>query len=226
MTVLGIVASIAAICEWWSRRFWRYSIRGIAGGLVLLSAPFAWYRSFASDYERESQVVAALNEKGCEVHVRCDAPVWLRILVGASHLGSFHRVVFVSTRNDDGTDGERTNPSQITDIELELIGQLHQLERLFLDGANISDSGVEHLHDLRKLLYVSFANTRLTDAGLRQIQALPSLVELDASGTQGRERLCQFRRDVGNGCHCDSSCRYGATYAFTPRTNTTLLPSP
>ncbi len=184
MTALGIVASIAAICEWWRRRFWRYSIRGLLGGLVLLSAAFAWYRSFTSDYERESQVVAALTDKGCEMHLRCDAPVWLRILVGASHLRSFHRVVFISTRYDDGTDGERTKPRQITDIELELIGQLHQLERLLLDGANISDSGVQHLHDLRRLRYVSFENTRLTDAGLAHIHVLPCLKELDVSGTQ------------------------------------------
>jgi hypothetical protein len=54
---------------------------------------------------------------------------------------------------------------------------LTSLQELFLDGTAVTDGGLVHLHGLTRLNMLRLTNTKVTDAGVAELQrALPNLL--------------------------------------------------
>jgi Leucine-rich repeat (LRR) protein len=78
--------------------------------------------------------------------------------------------------------------SNITDSDLkeltkELVG-FTQLRGLYLDDTKVTDAGISQLDSLTQLRLLSLSNTSVTDVGLMELTDLIQLQELDLSGTQ------------------------------------------
>jgi hypothetical protein len=67
------------------------------------------------------------------------------------------------------------SPVQPGDDDLEPLEALTDLRYLHLDGAGVTDAGMVHLGNLRKLEHLSLFRTRLTDAGLVHLHGLENL---------------------------------------------------
>jgi hypothetical protein len=174
-TASAILASLAAACEWWKRRRWRYSLRSLLGAFILVAAALGWWRTSMDRYQRQSRAVADIVRKGFEVRWSCDAPVWLDILVGPNRLRVFHRVTSVSSYNFFiAPAGKRPDLDAVTDADLASFADLSELESLFLDGTRVTDAGLERLHHLTRLRYLDIVGTSVTDEGVKKLrQALP-----------------------------------------------------
>jgi len=108
-------------------------------------------------------------------------PEWnlLERLCGADF---FYRVVKVEL-----------NDIPMTDAEFAHVGNLEDLQDLFIQGTGITDEGLKHLRGLRKLEVLYLLDTDVTDDGLVHLKGLRQLKELHLSGSQitdeGRAKL-------------------------------------
>ena len=85
--------------------------------------------------------------------------------------------------------------SPIDDGGLVHVGQIHDLEKLFLKGTRVRGPGLAHLKDLTKLVHLSLRELPLTDEGLSQLPALPELAYLGLDNTQVTDAgLAELRR--------------------------------
>jgi hypothetical protein len=74
--------------------------------------------------------------------------------------------------------------SHIADTDLAKIGQLSRLERLHLEGNDLSDAGVATLAALKGVEYLNlYANRRVTDVSIDRLAAMASLKRIYLSGT-------------------------------------------
>ena len=71
-----------------------------------------------------------------------------------------------------------------TDAVLERLPSLARLERLVLDGCDVSDHGAEHIKMLGELRFLDLGGTRISDAGLENLKTFRELSALDLSGTR------------------------------------------
>lgn len=62
-----------------------------------------------------------------------------------------------------------------TELTWKQLGQLTNIEELFLNDSNIDDAGLVHLKSLIKVEHFEAHRTRITDAGLKHLLALPKL---------------------------------------------------
>ncbi len=63
---------------------------------------------------------------------------------------------------------------QVTDVGLEHLTGLTQLQVLDLSGTQVTDAGLEHLKGLTQLQVLNLGGTKVTDAGLKDLQnAMP-----------------------------------------------------
>lgn len=76
----------------------------------------------------------------------------------------------------------------VNDFTLAEIGKRTSIERLYLDGTQITDSGLRELAPLKNLHELSLINTPITDAGLKHLANLPGLEKLSVHGTQVTSR--------------------------------------
>ncbi len=180
---LGIATGVAASYEWWRRRRFRYSLRCLLGVFVLVSLALGWWRTSICRYERESPAVAALRDKGFIVTFCCDAPVWLRILIGANHLRPLHRAIELCAPSAQAIDSGG-DPRRITDSEMQQVQELHQLQFLSLSGTRVTDAGLRRIDALTRLGVLRLDGTRVTDVGLRHIDALTRLEVLELDRTR------------------------------------------
>lgn len=133
------------------------------------------------------------------------APQWLRRCLGDEY---FQKVVYVNLDYDENSDDQVENRNvrpcddllekignltgtetlilkqgQVTDEGMRSIGRLTNLERLWLRNAHaISDVGVAHLKDLKKLRNFCLTYTRITDASLERLSHLRELAFLSLDG--------------------------------------------
>jgi len=74
--------------------------------------------------------------------------------------------------------------TRIDDEDLERIGRIASLRRLWLDGTKVGDAGVERLVGLPNLQMLGLMRTRITDAGLDKLQAAKGLRLVRLFGTK------------------------------------------
>ena len=84
-----ILVAVACIYEWWARMRWRYRLRCLLGAGFLIAMGLAWWQLSINEFDRESQVIVALRNKGLDVQWSSGGPVWLVQLVGRNHLAHF-----------------------------------------------------------------------------------------------------------------------------------------
>jgi hypothetical protein len=126
------------------------------------------------------------------------APVWLRRVLGEE---LFRNVRQVSLVYDNSTGKRFDNPNiqpcdellrklaklpglqelllhgtQVTDEGLRHIGRMTDLEKLFIwDARSVTDAGIKHLSDLKKLQYIHISKSNLTDDSLALLSGLPKI---------------------------------------------------
>ena len=72
----------------------------------------------------------------------------------------------------------------LTDVDLDYVNDLKELEFLGMGVTEISDEGLAHLKNLKKLRCLDLQRTRVTDAGLARLEGLDELTDLNLSDTQ------------------------------------------
>lgn len=118
-------------------------------------------------FHREEVAIAEIRRLGGRVQMESTPPTWLDRLFGNGQRHLFDRAVEVSL-----------SKGVADDETLSYVGDLSQLESLWLENANISDAGLVHLASLSELRSLSFNDTPVTDVGLRSLHRMPHLREL------------------------------------------------
>lgn len=73
--------------------------------------------------------------------------------------------------------------TKVTDEGLRHLGQMRRLEDVNISAHQITDAGVAHLLGLKWLRRLWLADTQITDVGLEQLTSLPNLRELNVRNT-------------------------------------------
>lgn len=69
--------------------------------------------------------------------------------------------------------------TQVTDASMKYIGEMTELESIYMwDAAEVSDDGVRHLANLKKLHQIHLSTSRITDDSLAVFAKLPLLEDL------------------------------------------------
>ncbi len=206
-----IVAAVASVYEWWSRRRYPYRLRCLLGAVLLIAMGLAWWWLSINECKRESRAIAALRNKGLDVSWCCGGPVWLVKLVGRNRLRPFHHVVSVRRHiyeDESGMAGDEADVSsvgdsdvnyvrkwphlkqlflghtRVTDAGLKNVEGLSELDVLDLKGTLVTDAGLAYLHDLPRLRFLILDSARVTGTGLRHLKGLPHLQDLSLDNTQ------------------------------------------
>ena len=72
----------------------------------------------------------------------------------------------------------------VTDLTLQQLKGLHQLQTLTLSGTAITDDGLDDLRGMNHLQTLNLSGTRVTDAGLVYLQGFTQLQQLYLGDTQ------------------------------------------
>jgi hypothetical protein len=75
--------------------------------------------------------------------------------------------------------------TDVTDAGMKHLGDLVNLGTLDLNDTGVGDAGLEHLKRLTKLQDLSLFNTNVTDSGLEHLKGMTSLQWLDLGGSSG-----------------------------------------
>jgi len=76
------------------------------------------------------------------------------------------------------------SPPGASDDAVALLGRMPRLERVFVSGEEVTDTGIEHLAGLRKLKTVGLSGTSVGDEGVRHLENLEELQQLYLTHTQ------------------------------------------
>ena len=169
-TAQGIVAVVVAVCEWWRRRRWRYSLRCFAAILVG-SARLAWS---VRGHQLESRTGADLRNSGLEVSCSATAPCGWELPLekiicpflitscasGMRTWASLHR---------KDMDRWRRAVTMMADNAK----HLRWLQHLFLDSMPVTDADLRNIEAWTELEVLCLDGTQVTDAGLEYIRDLP-----------------------------------------------------
>jgi hypothetical protein len=118
-------------------------------------------------------------------------PAWLRRLLPQDFFDTATSVGLPSGRcADAGSAHLKALPRleslgfvDVSDANLECLGDVPQLQRLHLLGSHITDVGLQHLEGLGNLQDLDLGNTKITDAGLQHLEGLKRLQRLKLDGT-------------------------------------------
>jgi hypothetical protein len=141
-----------------------------------------------SGIEPAMAIVAAGGRPGCR-------PTWLGKLFKDDSLAILY---YVDLTNTPTTDAElpvllrgvmqlqslNLARTRVTDSGLEWVQRWTQLCDLGLNGTQITDAGLAHLHGLKQLRRLSLNSTKITGAGLETIAELNELQHLRLDGVQ------------------------------------------
>ncbi len=109
------------------------------------------------------------------------------------------------------------NGSSITDAGLGSIGQMRDLDALFLVGTRVGDAGLANVKGLGSLTLLNLDKTRVTDAGLANLEDLRNLERLDLSDTPVTDAGLKILgsmprlRTLAPGWHQGYRCQLGPT---------------
>jgi hypothetical protein len=96
----------------------------------------------------------------------------------------------------------RLTDRHVTPAAMALVGKLTALEKLQLDRSGLTDEGLTHLKDLKKLWYVGVSGTQITDQGFlglakfKNLQAILVLQETGAISDAAIEKLKLVRPEI------------------------------
>lgn len=124
----------------------------------------------------DTAIVDSLRREGFIVNRLSSRSNFLDVVLpeGASHAGDLRLL----TRLKEQVAWLHLSHGNISDDDLEVIGQLTNLRRLNLSRNPVSDTGIKHLLSLLNLEYLNLYETKVTDNGVRTLTNLPSLKSL------------------------------------------------
>ena len=206
--MLLLVLAVGAPMGWWARRaqLQRAAVARIAalGGAVLYEFEVLDADGGASAEATDRVSRANSRPGGPAVFVTPSTVVppaqpWkdrLRRTLGVDFVDNVTQVIALETDKlrdedlsmlDDLTHVECINlgNSPVGDPAMAHVGRLHRMKILYLDASNLSDAGLAHLARLDRLehLTLSEVGPKITEAGLRSLEALVNLKTLSIGGT-------------------------------------------
>lgn len=113
-----------------------------------------------------------------------------------AHIGRFKHLRHLSNTLSEEVIGERValsldNPgtcdpvhAQISDVGLERLGGLSELEWLALCYTRITDDGLQHLSNMKDLQLLKIGSPYITDKGVPHLKQLTNLRSLYVDGTE------------------------------------------
>ncbi len=158
---------------------WRFqfSLRTLCLVMFLACVGMSWVGVKMQQARRQKEAVAAIKELGGSVaydygvgQAQPTTPKWLRSLLGDDFLANVVEVWLQS--------------SKVTDVGLEHLKALPQLQVLSLENTTVTDTGLEHLKRLSHLYNLFLDNTMVTDDGLEHLKRLTQLHALSVGNTQ------------------------------------------
>jgi formylglycine-generating enzyme required for sulfatase activity len=168
-------------------RWYQYSLKsllvfttivGLAMGLVVV--PVHWAR-------QQWGAIQTLRDLGWVV--TCDptpsGPAWARKVFGDE---MFHDAVAVDS------------PPGASDDEMEHLGHMPELERVYISGENVTDVGVSRLAGFPKLKIVCLSGTSVGDDGARQLERLENLEQLYLTQTKVTDEGVRELQEMLPGC--------------------------
>lgn len=200
-----------------NRRRFQFTLRAAMLFVVLCAIPCSWLATRMHSVRKQHEAYAALRARGWGMlyEYQCDresggyhfavnpsppGPACLRAVLGEQF---FADVMWVRS-NGNVRETELKYLEQLpsclnvelqsdgTDNALAYLRGMKQLDRLDLDGSQVSDKDVAHLEKLQFLRILYLSHTKISDAGLMHLASLP-LDDLDLSetdvGNVGLERL-------------------------------------
>ncbi len=183
VATLGVVVLLMLLWFVASLLFrWRvqFSIPSLLVLVVVVALPCSWLaieRERASKQTEAVDKVWALHGQVCwdpqpvKWGPRPSEPAWLRSMLGDEFFRFDSCVQFSSITSD-------------TDVALESLKGLTQLQELWLDETNTTDAGLERLRGLSQLQELYLSNTQVSDAGLPNLKGLTNLRILVLGGTK------------------------------------------
>ncbi|WP_346236962.1 c-type cytochrome domain-containing protein [Niabella insulamsoli] len=125
----------------------------------------------------DEKVVAALKEKGVVVIPVAANTNYLSVnFVGADTVTADQLKGLESLK--DQVIWLKIGAQNLKDADMERIGKLKSLLRLYIDGNPITDRGLQYLKGLSNLQYINLSGTAITGKGLLALQALKSLKQV------------------------------------------------
>ena len=176
------------------RRWLQYRLRTLLALMLLTGIGMGWVTVRMRAANKQHQTVQAIREAGGEAYFIEGRPraVWLQALAGKAKVWAVSFSHATNTISDlevqhveQLTDLQHLllGGTQITDVGLQHIERLTELEVLYLDHTQITDAGLEHIHDLPRLRFVDLQGTRVSGSGFRHFKGLSNLQVLILDGT-------------------------------------------
>jgi len=174
---------------------WRFQfcLRSLVVLVVAVAVPCCWLSVKMRQAERQRRAVEAIERVGWGEYdgvvdesgkPQPSVPTWLSGLVGVDLFVDVVRVDFYE--------------SEASDVALEHLKGLTNLNHLEFSGTQVTDAGLEHLKGLTNLNYLKVSRTQVTDTGLAHLKGLTELCGLYLSDTQitdvGLVYLSRLRR--------------------------------
>lgn len=158
-------------------RWFQYRLRTLLLGALLLSVALSWLAVKVQQGRRQHEAVVLIEKRGARIAWTDPVPRglgWLEDLAGKD---CFRSIAMVGA-GDTG----------FTDTDMVVFDILPAVNWLELDRTHVSDVGLRHVKDLRRLELLSLADTQVTDAGLVHLARLTKLVHLSLCGTRITDR--------------------------------------
>lgn len=150
------------------RRWIPLSVRMFVAILVFMALAVALQIGFVVErYRRERAATDDIVDRDGYVDMDESGPAWIRQHVGHELMTFFDVIAGVHFIDDDTVDDD-----------LRVLHKLPDLKFLRLNGAQVSDAGLEHLKGLVNLRSLELANSHVTGSGLSRLQGLPKLQQL------------------------------------------------
>jgi len=183
------------------RRWYQFSLRALMVLVVVVALPCGWLQWKLDRKQRERAVLAEINRVGGSFnydwqYAGQSGPAgtsWLRKLLGDDFFSS---VVLVQIEGNHVTDDwlARLEPlgdvkhlylrcPQITDAGLAHLSGMN-LRELSLERSRVTDAGLGQLEQQTDLVYLNLGETDVTDVGLVHLQTLTRLGHLNLMETR------------------------------------------
>jgi internalin A len=174
----------------------QYSLRTLLIGVTITAIVLG---ATIRHYRHRQAAIDALWAGGGRVYTEWRGPKWLEGVLHWAGLPIFEHATVVVL---DGRRLTNVEPllryleylpetetlnlasSDITDQDMERVGRLIALRKLYLSCSNITDAGLVHLRQLRRLEYLFLAETNVTGRGLRDLGCMDTLTYLRLDGTR------------------------------------------
>jgi hypothetical protein len=159
------------------RRYLRFSMRGLIVLVLAIGAGLGW---FARSARIQREALLALEKTGASVSYKSQARnaypkgksrarAWLEDFVGIDYIDHIVAAHFSGIASDR---------------EMTYLGCLTAMERLYIEGLDVTDSGFAELRGLTSLQVLSLPGAQVTDVRLAHLKGMTNLTELELHGGQ------------------------------------------